>query len=245
MLRQRFHGGLQADLNYTYSKSIDWTSQAERLATSGGDNNAQIINSWNPSQLRGVSDFDTTHQINANWIWNIPAGRGKHWLGSSGRFMNGLLGNWALTGIVRWTSGLPYAVDNGSRWPTNWDIEGFATLDHPIPSGAAKRGSGQQMFADPAAVYASFREAYPGESGSRNPLRGDGYYTWDAGLDKSFQIYERAKLQFRWEAFNVTNSVRFDPHQVNASIDNPDAFGLAGGSLTVPRVMQVSARVEF
>jgi len=47
-----------------------------------------------------------------------------------------------------------------------------------------KRGKGQQMFSNPDAVYASFRQAYPGESGNRNPLRGDGYYTWDAGLDK-------------------------------------------------------------
>jgi hypothetical protein len=245
LLRQRFRGGLQADLNYTYSKSIDWTSQAERLSTSGGNNNAQIINSWLPAQLRGVSDFDMTHQINANWVWDLPVGHGKRFLGNSGRVVNGIFGNWELTGIVRWTSGLPYAVDNGSRWPTNWDIEGFATQTRAIPSGAAKRGNGQQMFSDPAAVYASFRQAYPGESGNRNPLRGDGYYTWDAGLDKTFQVYERTKLQFRWEVFNVTNSVRFDPHSVDANLDNPDHFGLAGNTLTEKRVMQISARVEF
>lgn len=244
-LRQRFHGGVQADLNYTFSKSIDWTSQAERLSTSGGNNNAQIINSWIPGQLRGVSDFDMTHQINANWIWEMPVGHGKRWLGNSGRVVDGVLGNWKLTGIVRWTSGLPYAVDNGSRWPTNWDIEGFATQNQPIPSGALKRGHGQQMFSDPATVYASFRPAYPGESGNRNPLRGDGYYTWDAGLDKSFVLHENARLQFRWEVFNVTNSVRFDPHSVSANLDYPSSFGLAGNTLTDKRVMQVSARVEF
>jgi hypothetical protein len=245
MLRQRFHGGLQADLNYTFSKSIDWTSQAERLSTSGGNNNAQIINSWVPAQLRGVSDFDMTHQINANWVWAVPMGRGQHWLANSGRFVNGILGNWQLTGIVRWTSGLPYAVDNGSRWPTNWDIEGFATQSRRIPSSALKRGSGQQMFSDPAAVLASFRQAYPGESGTRNPLRGDGYYTWDAGLDKTFQLHESARLQFRWEVFNVTNSVRFDPHSVSVNLDDPSTFGLAGSTLTDKRVMQVSGRIEF
>ena len=244
-LRQRFRGGLQADLNYTFSKSIDWTSQAERLSTSGGNNNAQIINTWIPGQLRGLSDFDMTHQLNANWIWEMPVGHGKRWLGNSGRVVDGVLGNWKLTGIVRWTSGLPYAVDNGSRWPTNWDIEGFATQSQPIPSAALQRGHGQQMFSDPTAVYASFRQAYPGESGNRNPLRGDGYYTWDAGLDKSFVLHENARLQFRWEVFNVTNSVRFDPHSVSANLDYPTSFGLAGNTLTDKRVMQVSARVEF
>jgi len=244
-LRQRFRGGFQGDLNYTFSKSIDWTSQAERLSTSGGNNNAQIINSWVPGQLRGVSDFDMTHQINANWVWDLPVGHGRHWLANQGRVVNGILGNWELTGIARWTSGLPYAVDNGSRWPTNWDIEGFATQSRPIPSAALKRGKGQQMFSDPAAVYASFRQAYPGESGNRNPLRGDGYYTWDAGLDKSFQLHEHTQFQFRWEVFNVTNSVHFDPHNVNVNLDNPSSFGLAGSTLTDKRVMQLSGRVEF
>jgi Carboxypeptidase regulatory-like domain len=245
VLRHKFRQGLQADFNYTYSKSIDWTSQAERLGNSGGNNNAQIINSWVPDQLKGVSDFDMTHQVNANYLWEIPVGRGRHFASKSNRFLDALIGGWQLTGIVRWTSGLPYAVDNGSRWPTNWDIEGFATLDHPIAAGAAKRGSGPQMFADPDAVFSSFRIALPGESGTRNPLRGDGYYSWDSGLDKSFALTERAKLQFRWEVFNVTNSVRFDPHSVSVNMDNEGSFGYAGSTLTDKRVMQVALRLQF
>ena len=67
--RQHFGAGLQADVNYTYSKSMDIASQSERWNTSGGTNYAQIINSWMPNQLYGVSDFDATHQINSNYIW--------------------------------------------------------------------------------------------------------------------------------------------------------------------------------
>lgn len=245
VLRHKFRRGLQADFNYTYSKSIDWTSQAERLGNSGSVNNAQIINSWFPDQLRGVSDFDMKHQLNANYLWEIPVGRGRHFASNSKRLLDALIGGWQLTGIIRWTSGLPFAMDNGGRWPTNWDIEGFATLAQPIPAGAAAKGSGPQMFADPNAVFNSFRYALPGESGTRNPLRGDGYYSWDTGLDKSFALTERAKLQLRWEVFNVTNSVRFDPHSVSANIDNQGAFGVAGSTLTDKRVMQVALRLEF
>ena len=161
------------------------------------------------------------------------------------RFVDAVIGGWQLTGIVRWTSGLPYGVDNGSRWPTNWDIEGFATLDHPLPGGATKRGSGPNMFANPDAVFSAFRQALPGESGTRNPLRGDGYYSWDTGLDKTFAITERANLQFRWEVFNVTNSVRFDPHSISANLDNQVNFGVAGSTLTDKRVMQIALRFEF
>ncbi len=243
--RQHVGKGLEADVNYTYSKSIDWTSQAERLGSSGGNNGAQIINSWKPDQLRGTSDFDMTHQLNANWIWDIPVGRGRHWMNASNRLVDTVFGGWQLTGILRLTSGLPYAVDDGSRWPTNWDIEGYATLAQKIPSAAKKRGHGQQMFTDPVAVYNSFRQAYPGESGNRNPLRGNGFYDWDSGLNKTFPLFDRAHLQFRWETFNITNSVRFDPQSVSSRLDEAASFGNAFGTLTQPRVMQLSARIEF
>jgi len=246
--RQHFGSGLEADFNYTYSRSIDWTSQAERRTTSGANNGAQIVNSWQPDQLRGISDYNMTHQLNANWIWDLPVGRGRHWLGGSNRLVDAVIGGWQLTGILRLTSGLPYGVDNGSRWPTNWDIEGYATLKQKIPSAALKRGKGQQMFSNPVAVFNSFRSAYPGESGTRNPLRGDGFYEWDSGLNKTFKLFDRARLQIRGEAFNVTNSTRFDPQSVSARIDEGGEgsdFGKATATLTQPRVMQVAARIEF
>ncbi len=242
--RQRV-GGLQADFNYTYSHSIDWSSQAERIGTSGGINNAQIINTWQPDQLNGTSDFDVTHQFNANALWQLPVGRGRKFLAGSNRLVDSALGGWRMTGILRLTSGLPFEIDNGSAWPTNWDIEGFATLARPIPKQARKRGQLQQMFSDPQAVYDSFRAALPGESGSRNPLRGDGYFRWDAGLNKDFPLVRESKLQLRWEVFNVTNSVRFDPHSVSSRLDGNTNFGIANSLLAGPRVMQLSGRIDF
>ncbi|MGA2560874.1 MAG: carboxypeptidase-like regulatory domain-containing protein [Terracidiphilus sp.] len=243
--RQRLGLGMQADVNYTYSKSMDITSQSERLNTSGATNYAQILNSWMPNQLYGVSDFDATHQINSNYIWTLPVGRGKRFLASANRLQDELLGGWQLTGIVRWTSGFPFLVDNGAYYPTNWDIEGWASKVAPIPARAAARGSLTQRFADPATVFNSFGHALPGDSGTRNPLRGDGYFSWDSGLDKEFQLTERAKLQFRWEMFNITNSVRFDSHSISATLDNPQNFGQATVLLTNKRLAQFSARIEF
>lgn len=243
--RQRFGAGLQADFNYTYSKSMDITSQAERLATSAGVNYAQIMNSWEPNQLYGVSDYDATHQINANYVWTLPVGRGKTFLGNVNRLTDLILGGWETTGILRWTSGFPFIVDNGAYYPTNWDIEGWATQISSIPSRALKRGKLTQRFADPQAVFSSFGHALPGDSGTRNPLRGDGYYSWDAGLDKDFHLTDRLKCQLRWEMFNITNSVRFDSHSISATLDNPQNFGQATAPLTNKRLAQFSARIEF
>ena len=67
-LRHR-SGGLMFDVNTTYSKSIDIGSNAERINEFEGLGlGSQIINSWFPNQLRAVSDFEATYQINTNWI---------------------------------------------------------------------------------------------------------------------------------------------------------------------------------
>jgi hypothetical protein len=244
-LHKRFSRGLQGDFNYTWSKSIDWTSQAERIPTSGGNNGAQIINTWSPEQLRGLSDFDATHQINANWIFDLPVGRGRAFAPHANRWLDALIGGWQLNGLFRWTSGFPFTIGEGSTWPTNWDIEGFAMFQTALTGSDLKRGSGPVAFANQQTVYDAFRVDYPGESGTRNPLRGDGYFGLDAGLSKVFQPVERVKVRLRWDVFNVTNSVRFDVGSIGNRLDQPTTFGYYTQTLTNPRVMQVALRVEF
>lgn len=242
--RQRF-GGLQADLNYTYSKSLDITSQAERLGNSATTNYAQIMNTWAPSQLYGPSDADVRHQLNSNFVWDLPIGRGKKLLSSANRLADEIIGGWQTTGIVRWTSGFPFLVNNGAYYPTNWDIQGYAEQVAPIPSRANGKGHLTQRFSDPAAVFASFAHALPGESGTRNPLRGDGFFDWDEGVNKTLGLTERLKLILRWDMFNVSNSVRFDPQSISSTLDNPQSFGQASALLTNYRLAQFAARLEF
>jgi hypothetical protein len=244
-LHRRFREGLQADFNYTWSKSIDTTSEADRISASGSDNYAQIINSWRPNQLRGVSDFDATHQINSNWLFEFPVGRGRAFASHASPWLDALIGGWQLSGLLRWTTGFPFSVNEGSSWPTNWNINGFAALAGPLPAGAANRGQGPQAFADPQAVFNAFRPDYPGESGTRNPLRGDGYFGLDAGLSKVLTITEKLKMRLRWDAFNVTNSVRFDVRSIGDRLDSPTQFGIYSSTLTTARVMQVAVRLEF
>jgi hypothetical protein len=242
--RQHF-GGMQADFNYTYSKSLDITSQAERLGNSATTNYAQIMNTWQPSQLYGPSDYDVRHQLNSNFVLDIPLGTGKRYLSSANRLTNELVGGWQTTGIVRWTNGFPFQVNNGAYYPTNWDIQGYGEQVAPIPSRANGHGKLAQRFADPTSVFAAFAHALPGQSGTRNPLRGDGYFDWDEGVNKTFSLKERAKLILRWDMFNVSNSVRFDPQSISSTLDNPQTFGEATALLTNYRLAQFAARVEF
>ena len=69
-LRKRFLQGVQFDFNYTLSKSIDLSSDSERITPWGGLG-GQIINSWDYKALRAVFGFDVRHQITANWVAEV------------------------------------------------------------------------------------------------------------------------------------------------------------------------------
>jgi hypothetical protein len=257
-LRKRFSHGFQFDLNYTYSKSIDFTSGAARLGFSGTANigapGSRLVNAFRPQDVRGVSDFDTTHQINANWIAELPLGKGRYVGRNSSGLVDAFIGGWQLSGLARWTSGFPFTIDNGSFWATNWDEQGSGQLIAIPKTGAFKQPDGSvSVFANPAAALNDYIHPFPGQSGSRNVLRGDGFASWDMNLSKRWKMpyAEGHSLQFRWEVFNVPNLKRFN---VQASLGDttttslqsvPSAFGDYTGLLTKPRVMQFALRYEF
>jgi hypothetical protein len=244
--------GLQFELNYTYSKSIDISSDANRIGDEGGLG-GQIILPWNPKALRAVSDFDLTHQFNANWIVELPFGRGRSIGSGAHGALEGLIGGWQLTGLARWTSGFPVSVSNGAQWPTNWELSGDAT---PIAAtrtvGASKNPNGSvNIFGTDGAngaagaAFNNFAPDLPGQVGARNTLRGEGFAGLDLGLSKRWQIHEGHSLQFRWEVFNALNLTRFDVQSLSLSLTNSSNFGNYTGLLTNPRVMQFALRYEF
>jgi len=258
-LRKTMSYGLQFDANYTFSKSIDVGSNAERTNSfengtalnTGLAYNSQAINTWSPDLWRAVSDFDTTHQFNANWIWEVPYGKGHHWGGGSHGFMEAVFGDWGFNGLYRWTSGFPFTVNYGAGWATNFELNGSSILTGPKPqTGVFKDPSNGDalVFRDPITVGTTlFRPPYPGEAGNRNLLRGPGYFEIDFGLSKQWTLSESKTLRFDWETFNVTNSVRFDAANSLANQDLADigAFGRYTSTLTKPRIMQFSLRFSF
>jgi Carboxypeptidase regulatory-like domain len=252
-LRHSMSSGLEFDFNYTFSKSIDIGSNAERVNQfEGGGFASQVINSWSPGQLRAVSDFDTKHQINSNWVYELPVGKGKSFGSGMGKVADAVIGGWGLSGIVHWTSGLPFSMGSGAGWPTNWELQGEAVqIANPGKVGVFRDAQGnpnmfQTSTAAQAQALAAFRVPYPGESGQRNELRGPGYFEIDTGLSKIWTITEQQQARFAWEVFNVTNSVRFDAaqsaNQFGLTFGN---FGSYSNTLSKPRVMQFSLRYSF
>jgi len=251
-LRKAMTHGVQFDFNYTYSKSIDISSDAERIDAYSGLG-GQIINSWAPKQLRAVSDYDTTHQFNTNWIAELPFGKGRLVGRNANGFVDAVIGGWQLSGLARWTSGFPVTIGNGSTWPTNWQLGGAATQMGPVHAHTTLRPDGsvnlfpQDLTPLPLGLgIGPFRHDLPGESGTRNTVRGPGFAGLDLGLSKRWKMpfNESHSLLFRWEVFNVPNLKRFDVATITTDISS-SSFGVYSGMLTNPRVMQFALRYEF
>ena len=257
-LRRRAGDSLQFDLNYTYSKSIDIGSNAERINHFQGSGFAsQILNSWFPNQLRGPSDFDVTHQINTNIVYQLPFGRGKRFGTGVNRWVDAVVGGWTVSGLWRWTSGYPFSISSGFGWATNFDEQSLAVLDGKRPQTGTFLINGQpNVFRnpnnvnDPNSAINQFRAALPGESGQRNNLRGPGTFNIDASVSKNWKLTERQAFRLSVEAFNLTNTPRFDVGSMQLglagnSITSSSSFGNFSSTLSNPRVLEFAGRYTF
>jgi hypothetical protein len=251
--RRKMSQGLQMELSYTFSKSLDLGSDTERTmfssstGTNAGSSFGAILNAWNPRLNRAVSDFDVRHLVSGNWVAEMPIGRGKALLGGANRIMNGVIGDWQLSGIVRWTSGLPFSVISGAGWGTDWDEQSSMVQTGPIKTHTHIDQSAPQAFANSSQALGNLRNPYPGEAGQRNNFRGDGYFGADAGLSKTWEASERNSIRFAWEVFNVSNSVRFDVNPLTSlqNMTTSGELGVYDATLTKPRVQQFSLRYAF
>src|SRR6185503_2590619 len=103
-LHKRASHGLTFDFNYTLSRSLDQIGQIQNFV-------GQFSSSFDGDIDYGPSDFDFTHIVNANFVYDLPFGQGRHF--SAGNWLNKVIGGWYLSGIYTATSGLPLTVVQG------------------------------------------------------------------------------------------------------------------------------------
>ncbi len=258
ILRHPASHGLQMDFSYTFSKSLDFGSDTERSCVQCGSNAettfSWIVNAFRPRENYGVSDFDTKSLITTDWVYQLPFGKGRQFASGSNTLVNELIGGWQLSGLARWTSGLPFSVIAGNGWEVDWSQESAMVKTGPVKIRKHLNAQGApEVFDNPNTLLNGIpngppiRNPLPGEAGSRNAFRGDGYFGIDSGLTKNWTLYKENQLRFAWEVFNVTNSVRFDVNPL-LSLQNQTSsgqFGVYGATLTQPRVQQLSLRYSF
>jgi hypothetical protein len=240
-LQKRFSKGFEFEVNYTFSKSLD--NQSSVVNTVSGGLICDVIN---PDNCRAPSDFDIRHLFNANFIWDLPFGRGRLIGGGVNKFADALLGGWTLSGIASARSGLAIGSLSGA-FPLGFSLNSPAIVSgnpSAFASNLRTTTAGIQYFADPVAANAALRYPMHGEIGPRNGFRSLPFWGLDMGLAKKFIApwSESQRFTLRVDAFNVTNTNLFNVPNLTKDSAN---FGIIGSSLNTPRELQFAIRFDF
>ncbi len=236
-LTKRFSKGFTFTSAYTWSRSI---AQTKELFVGGDNTTAQDVTCL--ACERGPSTNDTNHRYVNSYIVDLPFGRGQKYLNSGG-VVNAIFGGWQMTGILSMQAGQFYnltlanpTANLGTNGVGAWrpNVIGEHRLSNPTPN----------LWLNPAAFERPLDANGNPTFGNlgRNSLREGGIFNWDVGLMKNFQLTERVRLQFRWEAFNVTNHPSYGTP--NSNLSSPDV-GKITRTLGLPRQQQLGLRVSF
>lgn len=250
-VERRFANSFQAALKYRWSKSLDEVSFGQPDAS---------VNETFPRDLRteyGPSDFDTTNFFVASGVYDLPMFRTQHDL------LGKILGGWELSGIFTWHSGFPWTpVQNGCLATPG---QQFICTIRPIGfSGGAGNDTSNNVFLSPGGNFSNLGSDFgftlapsnclvsacpPGVG--RNSFRGPQYHSLDMTFGKNTPLpflSERAVLQLRLNAFNVTNHLNLAPFSFNSdsTIIQSQFFGTAGTTPALAgRVLELQARFDF
>ena len=238
--------GLQFDLNYTWSHSIDNVSVIANAPAIGGY--GFICDVLRPRECRGNSDFDATQYFNGNFIYDLPFGRGKMVASGAPRWLDEIVGGWTVGGIPSWHSGNPYFASSLAF------VAGYANNAPAILTGPPSDvkihlngGKGQPLYgyANPSQANADYIGPLGFNIGSRNNLRGPGFFSMDLHLGKAIPLWtDRVSVKLAGDAFNAFNHPSFNaPCSDITSVTC--VYGTIGGTSSSARVLQISARVEF
>ena len=223
---KRFSDGYGFRTSYTIGEARD--QAPEHLnASSGRAQNSRDLESW-----EGPSDFDIRHRFVANFIVELPFGRGRPMLQSGPAAQ--ILGGWTLSGIYSARSGRAFTVTQGNN-NVGADQTGLPNLtgDPEGPETVA------QWF-----NTAAFTQVPSGQFGNagRNTLRGPGWITFDMSIQRRFEFTSRVNVNLRADIFNVFNRANFGLPERNIAASTAGVISTLAGD---PRVMQLSLRLGF
>jgi Carboxypeptidase regulatory-like domain len=190
---------------YTWSKSIDNKSAAAGIGNDVAGWQG-FLNNNDIRRDRGRSEFDVDHRLVTSFVYELPVGRGRKYLGGLNKAADLVLGGWQVNGIVTFQSGFPMTISAQDVGGLN-DTSGTNRADivgNINPSGfkpTIEKWFPTEAFRQPAAGFL-------GNSG-RGILRLPGINNWDTGLFKNFNITEKLNFQFRFESFNAFNHTQW------------------------------------
>jgi len=196
--QRRLSRGLDALASYTWAHSIDYGS----------------VDSSFP-YVRGNSDFDIRHNVSGALSYDVPS----HF---QNKFARALFNRWGIDDRFTARTAFPVALNGRGAFNLVTGQRYFSGLN--LVPGQPLYVYGPQYPGGRSLSPAAFTLPAPGQVGNapRNFVYGFGAWQMDLAVRREFPIYERLKLQFRAEAFNVFNHPNFGT--INSVYCTPGPF---------------------
>ena len=240
--RQMTHG-LSVLANYTYSRCT--TDQI----VFGGTlplYRAEWLPGFGIAGDDQLCPTDTTHVIHASGTYELPVGQGRQFLGDANRLLNTALGVWAFNYIFTHQSGQPFTI------PCPVSTTAFFGCNANVVPGANMYAGphNQQQWLNPAAfanppVATATESSFAVLGGQGEQARGPGLTNLDASLFKDFDIHEQVRLQFRAEAFNLSNTPQFKNPSTQLNFTNANNFSRITAVVGNARLLQFALKLYY
>jgi hypothetical protein len=237
---------------YTFSKTLDNYSGAFGGVGDSADGSLFRAYPVSYSLDKSLASFDRTHILQAYYVYQLPFGRGHHYLSSG--IASKIFGGFQIGGTLSRFSGLPFTI--GSSTPVN--AYGQTQTASQIASVQILGGHDANS---PYFTGASFTNPAPNTLGTtgRDLLRGPGFFNMDENVSRTFGFKEnRIRFEIVGEAFNLTNTPSFaTPGSFGTTtfanpVLNPDGSVKSYGNYSVitntvsnARQLQVSGYLRF
>jgi hypothetical protein len=245
-LNRRFSKGLQLTGSYAWSKNLSNGEGSAPGSFSAENGGGRVLDRFNLRADYGNVSFTRRHRFLTTFIWEVPVGRGRSFLGSTNRGVDAVLGGWQLSGIALFQTGVfltptftgtdPSGTGAARRASQRPDLVGDAT---PSTQNAAKWFE-RSAFATPANNIGRYGSASVGS------LVGPGTSNFSMALAKKYRFTERLGLQFEAQFSNIFNHLNLGNPNTNTSVS---AFGQITSTQTAegtgPRVIQIGLKLFF
>lgn len=253
-LERRFHNGLNLLTSYTWSKTITDADSA-LPAFAGFSGGGSVQNPYNLKGEKAISNQDIPNTLVVSYIYELPVGKGKAFLGGSNKVVDTLVGGWQVGAVHRYQSGQPLSFAGAPTSVPGFDgtirYNQVAPLRNPAFTGAIGDPRktvlfNKAAFADPNANVNSV-PGTPFQFGNlprtTSEVRTNRYLSEDVSLIKQLAGFgEAGNLLLHMDFFNVANRHLFNRPDTNPQ-DN--TFGQYTGTLGSPRIIQAQLRYTF
>ena len=244
---KRFASGGTVLASYTFSKLIGDT-ETTTTWLEGGNGGTGAAGVQDYSNLRGeraLSSFDSRQRLTLSYVVDLPIGKGAHFFSNAKGVSDRLLSGWAVNGLMTFQEGFPLgltATPNLTGLDTGLRPNAVAGCD-PVIDGPIQARLSKAFNTSCYSVPATY--TFGGSSRTDPVLRGHGTNNINVALAKKTAINERFNLEFRIEAFNLFNRVKFSNPGAQASTAANNTFGVISAQANTPRLLQLALRLRF